>query len=158
MELIKVSFEKKLILRNLMEFYQYDTSEFEDDGENDVNEHGLFDYKYLDHYWTEEGRFPFFIMQSGKLAGFVLVRKIADCEPPKFSIAEFFILKKYRRQGIGKESAHKVIEMFKGSWSVSWLEKNITAKTFWTKFIVEYSNGNCSETIQEGKPTLEFIS
>ncbi|MDQ0917054.1 GNAT family N-acetyltransferase [Paenibacillus sp. V4I5] len=158
MELVKVSFEKKIILRNLMELYQYDMSQFEDDSENDVNEYGLFDYKYLDHYWTEEGRFPFFIMESGKLAGFVLVREIADGESPKVSVAEFFILRKYRRQGIGKEVAHKVFEMFKGNWSVSWLEKNMHAKTFWTKVIKEYSNGNCSEALQAGNPSIEFIS
>lgn len=158
MELIKVSFEKKMILRNLMELYQYDMSEFEDDGEDDVNEYGLFDYKYLDHYWTEEGRYPFFIIQSGKLAGFILVRETADCESPKFSIAEFFILRKYRGQGIGKKIAHRIFEIYKGDWSVSWLEKNLAAKSFWTKAIVEYTNGNCSETLQTGNPSLEFIS
>lgn len=158
MELIKVSFEKKMILRNLMELYQYDMSQFEDDTENDVNEYGLFDYRYLDHYWTEEGRFPFFIIKSGKLAGFVLVREITDCESPKFSISEFFILRKYRGQGIGKEVAHTVFEIFKGGWSVSWLEKNLPAKTFWTKAIIEFSNGNYSEAVYAGNPSLEFIS
>jgi predicted acetyltransferase len=158
MELVKVSFEKKMVLRNLMELYQYDMSDFEDDGDNDVNEYGLFDYMYLDHYWTEAGRFPFFLMQSGKLAGFALVREIADCETPKFSIAEFFILRKYRRQGIGKEAAYKLFEMFKGDWSVSWLEKNLPAKIFWTKAIVEYSKGSCSEAAQAGNPSLEFTS
>ncbi len=37
---------------------------------------GLYDYMYLDHYWTEEGRHPFFIRVDGKLAGFALVREI----------------------------------------------------------------------------------
>jgi predicted acetyltransferase len=160
MELLKVSFEKKMILRNLMELYQYDTSQFEDESDNDVNEYGLFDYKYLDHYWTEEGRHPFFIMKSGKLAGFVLVREISvsDDVSPMFSMAEFFILRKYRMQGIGKEVAHKMFEMFKGGWSVSWLEKNLPAKTFWTRTIQEYSNGDCSETTYAGNPALEFMS
>lgn len=161
MELIKVSFEKKMILRNLMELYQYDMSQFEDDSENDVNEYGLFGYMYLDHYWTEEGRVPFFIMKSGKLAGFVLVRELttaSDCKVTKYSIAEFFILQKYRGQGIGKEVALKVFEMFKGAWSVSWMEKNGPAQAFWTKAITEYSNGNCSKTVYAGNPTLEFIS
>lgn len=157
-ELIRVSFEKKMILRNLMELYQYDTSEFEDDGEDDVNEYGLFDYMFLDHYWTEEGRFPFFIMQFGKLAGFVLVREMTDGAKRKFSIAEFFILRKYRRHGIGKEAVCGVFEMFKGNWSVSWLEKNLPAKIFWTRVIQEYSNGNYSESTQAGKPSLEFCS
>ncbi|WP_310502472.1 GNAT family N-acetyltransferase [Paenibacillus qinlingensis] len=141
-----------------MELYQYDMSEFEDNGEDDVNEYGLFDYMYLDHYWTEEGRYPFFIMQSGKLAGFVLVREIADSKSSIFSIAEFFILRKYRGQGIGKKIAHKTFAMFKGNWSVSWLEKNLVAKLFWTKTISEYTNGNCIESLQIDKPSLEFIS
>ncbi|NOU71259.1 GNAT family N-acetyltransferase [Paenibacillus sp. LMG 31458] len=158
MELIKVSFEKKIILRNLMELYQYDMSDFEDDGENDVNEYGLFDYMYLDHYWTDEWRFPFLIMNAGKLVGFILVRKIAERETPTFSITEFFILRKYRRHGIGKEVAYKVFEMFKGNWSVSWLEKNLPAKSFWTMAIQEYSDGICFESTQAGNPSLEFIS
>jgi hypothetical protein len=95
---MKVAIEKKAILRNLMELYQYDMSQFEDDSDNDVNEYGLFDYKYLDHYWTEKGRHPFFMMKSGKLVGFVLVREINETvnKQQKFSIAEFFILRKYR--------------------------------------------------------------
>ena len=55
MELLKVSYEQKTVLRNLMELYQYDMSKYEAESENDVNEYGLYDYKYLDHYWTEEG-------------------------------------------------------------------------------------------------------
>ncbi|WP_248927999.1 GNAT family N-acetyltransferase [Paenibacillus hamazuiensis] len=158
MELVKVSFEKKAVLRNLMELYQYDMSEFEED--NDVNEYGLFDYKYLDHYWTEEGRHPFFVMKSGKLAGFVLVREIIGHvnETTKFSLAEFFILKKYRGQGIGKEAAYKTFDMFKGRWSVFWLENNLPAKRFWTKSIADYSKGNCIETTYAGNPALEFNS
>lgn len=113
-EILRVSFEQKIILRNLMELYQYDMSQYEDECDSDVNEYGLYDYKYLDHYWTEEGRHPFFVMKSGKLAGFVLVReiKVADTTS-KYSVAEFFILRKYRRQGIGREVAYKVFEMFK---------------------------------------------
>nr|WP_170312163.1 GNAT family N-acetyltransferase [Paenibacillus sacheonensis] len=147
-----------MVLRNLMELYQYDMSDFEDSGEDDVNEHGLFDYRFLDYYWTEEGRYPFFIMQFGKLAGFVLVRQTTEGAKKKFSIAEFFILRKYRRRGIGKEAVYTVCEMFKGNWSVSWLEKNLPAKTFWTKVIQEYSNGNCSESSHAGKPSLVFSS
>lgn len=84
------AFEQKIILCNLMELYQYDMSEFEE--EDDVNDIGLFDYKYLDHYWTEEGRHPFLILITGKLAGFVLVRELKENDSSSiYSIAEFFI-------------------------------------------------------------------
>lgn len=74
-KLARISYEQKSVLRSLMELYQYDMSPYEDDSDNDVNEYGLYDYKYVDHYWTEEGRHPYFVKVSGKLAGFVLVRK-----------------------------------------------------------------------------------
>lgn len=59
MELIKVSFEKKMILRNLMELYQYDMSDFEDDGENDVMFKGNWIVSWLESnlpaktFWTK---------------------------------------------------------------------------------------------------------
>lgn len=100
----RVSYDKKSILQNLMELYQYETSEYEEEENGSVNEHGLFGYKYLDHYWTEEGRYPFFIRVSEKLAGFVLVREHDRLEDSsvKRSIAEFFILRRYQKQGIGR--------------------------------------------------------
>ena len=47
--------EDKLILRGLMELCRHDYSEF---NHEDVDEHGLFGYNHLDHYWTESGRHP----------------------------------------------------------------------------------------------------
>jgi predicted acetyltransferase len=159
LEILRVTFEKKIILRNLMELYQYDMSQYEDECDSDVNEYGLYDYKYLDHYWTEEGRHPFFVMKSGKLAGFVLVREIKVANTTsKHSVAEFFILRKYRRQGIGKEVAYKVFEMFKGKWSIAWLDTNSSAEAFWKRIVSEFSGGNYSETTYAGNPAIEFYS
>lgn len=42
-----VSYPQKSILRNLLELYAYDFTEFIPD---DVDQHGLYGYKYLDHY------------------------------------------------------------------------------------------------------------
>jgi len=55
----------------------------------------LYDYKYLDHYWTEEGRQPFVIRVDGKLAGFVLIRMMGTNEHSQsIPVAEFFVMKK----------------------------------------------------------------
>ena len=70
LEIICVHASEKSILRQLMEFYAYEFSRYD---HADVNEHGYYGYTYLDHYWTEEGRHPFFIKVDRKLAGFVLV-------------------------------------------------------------------------------------
>lgn len=115
----KVSYEDKAVLRNLLELYMYDFSEFRE-GDNDVNEHGLYGYKYLDHYWTEPGRHPFLVRVGTKLAGFVLVRttRMSD-ESTCYSTAEFFIMRKYRHQGIGQAVAFQVFDMFPGRWRVA---------------------------------------
>ena len=158
-ELAEISYEQKSVLRSLMELYQYDMSPFEDDSGNDVNEYGLYDYKYVDHYWTEEGRHPYFVKVSGKLAGFVLVREIeaSELSVPFYSMAEFFILKKYRKQAIGKQAAFQVFGRFKGSGaSLGW--KNLPAQNFWTTIISEYKAGEYSETTYAGNPAIEFYS
>ncbi|HEY8415220.1 MAG TPA: hypothetical protein VIK99_05545, partial [Thermaerobacter sp.] len=55
-ELVPVAYEDKSVLANLMHLYKYDLSVYDDDPEDrDVNAHGLFTYRYLDHYWTEPG-------------------------------------------------------------------------------------------------------
>ena len=54
--------EERPILRQLMELYQYDFSEF--DG-SDIGPLGLFEYPYLDHYWVEPDRSPFLVRVNG---------------------------------------------------------------------------------------------
>ena len=139
-EIQSAQLEDKSILRNLMELCQHDYSEF--DGA-DVDSHGLFGYKYLDNYWTESGRYPFLIRENGKLLGLVLVRRIASSDNAvAHSIAEFFILRKYRRQGIGRTVAHRIFDMFPGDWSVAQEEGNHPAQAFWRRVVSEYTQGD----------------
>lgn len=136
----------KSVLRNLMELCQHDYSEY--DG-TDVDEHGLFGYKYLDNYWSESGRYPFLVRVSGKLAGFVLVRAIDSRDNVTHSIAEFFVMRKYRRQGIGRRVAWRIFDLFPGQWSVCQEEVNLPAQSFWRRVIAEYTQGmNIDEHLQ----------
>lgn len=68
--------EDKPVLRHLMEICQHGYSNTAMFNGKDVNAQGLFDYPYLDYYWTESGRYPFLVRVEGKLAGFVLVRRL----------------------------------------------------------------------------------
>jgi predicted acetyltransferase len=147
-EMHRATVDDKSVLRNLLELCQHDYSEY--DG-MDVNEHGLFGYNYLDNYWTEEGRHPFLIKVSSKLAGFVLVRTIHEPgNTPIHTIAEFFVMRKYRRQGVGRYAAQQVFDMFSGSWSVAQEEENVPAQAFWRKVISEYTDGRYKEDQSTG--------
>lgn len=139
-ELVPVKETEKSILRQLMELYAYDFSEYDD---ADVNEHGLYGYTYFDYYWTEDTRHPFFIRVDGALAGFVLINEYCYVvkEPGTKSIAEFFVMRKYRRKGIGKSVAFQVFDRFPGKWEVIQHGENEPSKVFWEEIIREYTNG-----------------
>ena len=61
---------QKSVLRQMLELYLYDFSEF---SKEDLAENGYFGYTYLDAYWQEAGRFPFFIRADGRLAGAAII-------------------------------------------------------------------------------------
>lgn len=132
--------EQKSVFIQMMELYNYDFSEFSDD---DINEYGYFGYSRIDDYWNEEGRYPFFIRVDGKLAGLVLVRSCSEYNhlSNPHNIAEFFVMKKYRRKGVGKVAAMKIFDMFPGGWEISQWANNLPAQNFWKQTINEYTNG-----------------
>jgi len=140
-EIVEVMQEQKPILRQLIELYEYDFSAFND---ADLNAYGYYGYKYLDHYWTEENRQAYFVKVNGHYAGFVLVN--AHCyliQDDARSIAEFFIMRKYRRKGIGRAVAGLVFDTHKGNWEVLQHGNNEVSKQFWESTIHAYTNGNC---------------
>jgi predicted acetyltransferase len=156
LELIQAPEEYKNILENLMQFYIYDFSEFI---KCDVEEDGLFGaYPYLEDYWREENRFPYVIKQEGTYVGFVLVRLIESANRNYFSIAEFFIMKKYRLEGIGKEVARRIFNLHKGQWEVQQIQTNMPAQIFWHKIIDEYTKGQFKERTENERLIQDFVS
>ena len=155
-ELQHVSIDEKPVLHNLMQLCFHDYSEYNNE---DVGQFGLYNYKYLDYYWTEPERFAYFVKIDSKLAGFA----IGICGLPKNgervnSLSEFFILRKYRRKGIGIKVAHRLFAKFPGRWLVGQETDNYPAQAFWRKVIDTYTNGNFIEVQWEKGPALEFES
>lgn len=142
LEIVEAAFGDKPILRQLLELYQYDFSEF--DG-TDVGPHGVYDYRYLDHYWTEPYRHPYLIRVAGQLAGFALVNRHnvsgEDCR----SIAEFFVMRKYRGQGIGEYAATYIFGLWPGRWEVAQIASHPGSSAFWRKVIRRYTCGEFEE-------------
>jgi predicted acetyltransferase len=155
LELIRASPEYKNVIKNLMQFYIYDFSEYV---KCDVEEDGLFEaYPHLEYYWKEENhKFPYIIKKDERYIGFVLVRFIESGERNYFSIAEFFIMKKYRREGIGKAVAEQVFNLHRGQWEVYQKESNKPAQVFWNRVIDAYTKGQFTERFENGKRIQDF--
>jgi len=146
-DLVPVEFDQKPILINLMQKYVHDMSAFTG---YDVNDDGLYNLgPHFDLYWEDPTRHPFFVMHDGALVGFALVY---EDEPSRFTVAEFFILRKYRRAGAGTAAAELLFQRFKGHWRVAQNEENTQAQAFWRNVIAQVSGGNFQESWSAQKP------
>jgi predicted acetyltransferase len=137
-EVVKATIEQKPVLANLLELYAYDFTEF---CGFDIGDDGFYGYERLPLYWTEPTRFPYLIYVDKKIAGFILVQKgspISD-DTAVWDISEFFVMKKYKRHGVGTVAAIKIWEQFKGPWQVRVLVSNPIACSFWLRAIKNFT-------------------
>ncbi|PON15168.1 GNAT family N-acetyltransferase [Candidatus Entotheonella serta] len=126
------------IIANLLELYLHDFSDF---ANMDIGEDGRFGYPYLNTYWQENNRYPFLIRANTKLAGFALVRQGTHDpdDPESMNLAEFFVLRRWLRCGVGQAAAHLIFHRFPGAWKVRVIKTNVGALTFWEKVIASYT-------------------
>ena len=131
-------------MRRLFELYAHDWSEFD---HADVDGCGAYGSPYLALYWTEPGRFPFFIQLPEQLVGFVLVNRhcIVRKAQDAHSIAEFFVMRKYRRQGVGRMAAEIIFDQFPGNWEVVQHRCNLPSVQFWESVIDRYTEGDFTQ-------------
>ena len=154
-ELVPVQEKDKSIVANLLELYEYDFSEFIG---SDVDEQGKYGYQYLDFYWLEPNRRPFLIKVDGNIGGCVLVNlKVPAGDGAEVhSMVEFFVMRKYRRNGVGRHIANKIFDAFPGKWAVTQLNENKAAQIFWKNVIQEYTGGNFQVQETPNGPVLTF--
>ena len=127
------------IIRNLVRYYVYDFSEHMGWPCSADGKFGGCDD--LPRYWKHKGNAPFLIRSGRELVGFVLV----DGNPKRAGIdhriGEFFVLRKFRRRGIGQRIACEVFDRFPGRWMVEQLKENTPAVRFWRAVIRRYTRG-----------------
>jgi predicted acetyltransferase len=135
------------VVQNLFALYAHDMSEFVG---IDVEDDGRFAIPAsLSSYWEgpdASQRHPFLVRADGKLAGFALIRQIG-ADPVTLDMGEFFILRKYRRSGLGRQVACALFDRFAGDWEVRELPSNTTAQAFWRRVIADYTR----EAFTEGQ-------
>jgi predicted acetyltransferase len=138
LEIIPAARGQMPILANLFELYAHDFSEFLD---LDLGPDGRFGYQGLPLYWTDPARHALLARVDGKLAGFALVKHGSEVSGDQsvWDMVEFFVVRRYRRLGIGTEVAHQVWRMFPGRWEVRVMEANRAALPFWERAIAAFT-------------------
>ena len=141
-EITAVERDEKEILRNLLEKYDYELSQY---GDGDVNKLGLYGFDYFDNYWQDGAkRWAYFIKVDGKLAGFAML--VADYfylkdRQTDYLMNDFFVMYKYRGTGVGKYAANYLFDKFQGAWQLNTVNRNTGSVAFWKKVIGDYTGG-----------------
>lgn len=141
----KVKHSQKNVLYRLLQYSLFEESE---NDQNEMNEKAVFEYKYFNNYFKDNDRHAYFIRekQTNKLLGFAMVNSYVQKEKHGHSIAEFLVIPKYRRNGIGKKIAFELFNMFLGHWEVKPSNNSQKAYLFWKNTIEQYTNKNCKFT------------
>ncbi|MBU1305653.1 MAG: GNAT family N-acetyltransferase [Alphaproteobacteria bacterium] len=126
--------DQKSTIANLIQLYLHDMTEFMP---FPVSADGRFQYDFLDRFWQH----PYLIMAGNEIAGFALV--VDSCpltgRKPCFFMAEFFILKAYRRRGVGAAALAEAISRHPGDWHIGVPLANIPALAFWGRALSRYT-------------------
>jgi predicted acetyltransferase len=140
LDIVVAEMADKPVVARLVQFYLHDFSEFASVGSpyGDVDGNGAFAMENLDTYWGEAGRMALLFRVERKLAGFAMVNQWSPSGAGvDHSVAEFFVMRKYRRSGIGRRAAHEILRRYPGVWEINIAHYNGPAQEFWNRALAK---------------------
>lgn len=136
--LLHASPEDLARIEQLMQFYNYDLSEWTPVA---FAEEGRYALRPKAPYWAGEAVHPFLIRVGSELAGFAVVddeRVHADSD---HNLGYFFLARAYRGRGLAGAAARQLLQRFPGRWEVYHLLANTPAAHFWPGVIRAVAQG-----------------
>lgn len=153
--------DEQPILEALAQLYIYDLS---DVLAIDVGPDGTYPPLPVQRYFGDPRRHAFLLRVDGKLAGFALVGQGSrlDGDDTVHDVAEFFVVRRYRRHGVGARAAAALFDRFPGRWEVRQKRENRAATAFWRSAIARYTGGAFEELLVDDDrwrgPVQRFVS
>jgi predicted acetyltransferase len=137
-EVVRATAGQEPVLDNLLELYAHDFSEFID---LQLQPDGRYGNAGISHFWRSDEHLAFLVWVDGRLAGFVMVEKGSRIsgDPRVWDVAEFFVVRRWRRRGVGAAVAHEVWRRIPGPWEVRVLEMNRPARAFWKRAVAAFT-------------------
>jgi ribosomal-protein-alanine N-acetyltransferase len=133
-------------MQNMGRFYVYDISkEMQMEPGWEIPEDGLYECLDLKKYWEDENAFPFLIRYLNEIVGFVFIDKKGSTPEIEFNMAQFFILARFSKKGVGRQVAFECFKKFRGTWEVMVMLQNKPAYQFWKRIISEYTQNQFEE-------------
>jgi predicted acetyltransferase len=103
----------------------------------------------VDAYFTEPRYQAFFVTVDSRMAGLALVRGASRLtgDDGVWDMAEFFVLRKYRRRGVGAHAACALFDRLAGRWEVRQRPENVAATAFWRRTVARYTGGRFEDAV-----------
>lgn len=129
--------EERVALENMLQLYIHDFSEFWfDRPEGELEADGRFADYPLDTLWERPDYVPLLLRRDGRLIGFALLNTHSHAGAPlDRSVAEFFIVRKHRRGGVGTAAAQAIFRRYPGRWEAAVARRNVAALAFWRRAV-----------------------
>ncbi len=128
-------------IENLMQLYIHDMSElFSGTPRCEIQADGRF-HSSIDvgKWWQDVNHIALLVRVDTRLAGFALLNAAAHSGTVvDHNVAEFFIVRKHRRSGVGMAAAHAMFNRYPGRWEVAVMRANAGAMAFWTRCIAAH--------------------
>ncbi|MFS2225987.1 GNAT family N-acetyltransferase [Pantoea sp. B65] len=144
------------IIENLFTYYVYDLAQ---SGQWPCGADGRYAYNpaLLDAHWQRDDHWPWLIYCRDELAGFCLLRRY-PANPQRYDIDQFFILRKFTGQGIGKRAFQLAVRTMPGLWQTRVLLENLPALHFWRSAIGSMTRQQYQQQVlPDGDLPMHFI-
>ena len=136
-ELRKARPEDFPAVQQMLELYQYELSDI---WPQETDAEGKYGYDLERHKQGE--RFHAHVALEGtQYVGFALVAPAIVTRTEGSWMEQFFILKRYRRCGAGRDLALHVLCSHPGLWEVGQMPANLAAQAFWRRVIAVATQG-----------------
>lgn len=104
---------------------------------------GVYDYPWFDDYWQQpDSRWPFWMRREEEFVALAFVH--FDATDDHYELAEFFVVERFRGQGVGARFGRDVILRFPGNWKLHQVTANTRAVAFWRRVLgdlADYAEG-----------------
>ncbi|HEY4645660.1 MAG TPA: GNAT family N-acetyltransferase [Steroidobacteraceae bacterium] len=127
-----------------------------------LGEHGHREPDLLARWFADDRSHPLVIVKDEQPAGFALIVRppvLPQSSPAiDYRLSEFFVLRAFRRLGVGRDAATLIFNRFAGQWEVTEYVRNAGAVSFWRHVIGLYTRGAYTERTADGEVRQLFRS
>lgn len=106
-----------------------------------------FDTTQLDPYWRDTHHHPYWAYVGKSPVAFAVVHSLQQT-PALQDMEQFFVLKEYRRTGVGESLFRFCMQTHPGQWQIRVMQNNLPGYAFWERVIKHHTAGQYSCAIE----------